>query len=156
MLFPQPISAEVKLILYASITVGLLGAGAYGAYRWLEADRIRLEADRDAWEKSSKVYESVAEDFKQEKDEADRVAKARAIQLVALQKELADAKKAREMAAKADPSVDAYLNTVRPDVLRRLRRTAAGCSPNFDLQCTERPITADSYTADGRRKEQKP
>jgi hypothetical protein len=152
MIFPLSlVPPQVKLYLYGALALGLVGIGAYSTHKWYQGDIANLERDRDAWQKSAKVYEQVAEDENAARIAANTAATQGTIRAQAAINARDDYKRKLNELAKASPSVMDYLSIVRPLDVRRLRRTEAGCSDNLEVSCTEKPIATNPDSPDGRR-----
>lgn len=142
--------AQFKLYLILAGCAALIGTGAYVAYRWMKADNLKLEFQRDnalQGEKNALMgYKRLQENFdaselqrKQQKARADKSdEKAAGFQLTLIR------------LANTPTEGGAWLRGNIPVSVRELRRHDAGCPLDLLLPCPYSQPLTDTSPLDGR------
>lgn len=125
----------IGVIVYGGIALALIIFGGWFTYRWM-ADKLhtaeRAVNDAKAETVSAKALTSL---YKDDLDEANAAVAEKSRRLRAAQASATNYKNQRDALARSTPDVEAYLATLRPESLRKLRRLNAGCSADLSLQC---------------------
>lgn len=133
----------MTLYLYLGIAAVLMALGGYGVYKWQDGEMERLKQQAEQASEGAKVWEGVANDYKGDLDESQRIGALRANQTAASGAKLQAAQRELDSLRKTDKPVDDWAAASVPEPVRRLRRAGGQAPGGGEVQPSTGPATAD-------------
>lgn len=141
----------IRLYIYLAIALALLSAGGYTTYRWMEAENLKVQQERDNALAAAAGQAAIAAQLQGDFDASEEIARKRGLALAAATRK-ADLFERALGGLNSAPAL-AWKGSPVPIDVRQLRRTDAGCPPDLQLPCPAGASTGDRGALDERRSE---